>query len=142
MVGALLATALAATFAAAQDQPPSTATAPTEDAAHQMPAGPGTDMAQFCSRLREPVHYYPGHARDLHIEGSASLECALNADNRIQTCWVLSETPAHEEFGLAGLKVMCRALNAPPTVWARFHVDGDARPHIRAPANFRLNEQH
>ncbi|MBS0386358.1 MAG: energy transducer TonB [Proteobacteria bacterium] len=108
-----------------------------------MPAGAGTDMSQFCAHLRVPMRYYPGHARDLRIEGSTTLECALDANDRIQTCWIVSETPPHEEFGLAGLQVACRLLSVrAPAAWTPFHVDGDMRPHVRAPLDFRLNESH
>jgi TonB family protein len=142
LAATLLAVTLISVLAKGQDQPPapSTTSTPTQEVAHQVPAGTGTQMAQFCARLREPVRYYPEHARDLHIEGVATLECALDPAGHVQTCWIISETPPHEEFGLAGQRIMCRVINSPaPSSWSRFHVDGDTRPHIRAPLNFRLN---
>jgi len=142
-VATLLAAVLASTLAMAQDQAPAPTAVPalTQESAHQMPVGAGTDMAPFCARLGSQTHYYPNHARDRHIEGSATLECALNADSHIETCWIVSETSSNEEFGVAGLQIMCRVLNAPPSVWTRFGVDGDRRQHLRAPLNFHLNER-
>src|SRR6185312_104735 len=111
LVGALLATALVTTFASAQDQQP----APAAAIAHQMPAGPGVDMAALCAHvdLSGRSHFYPDHARDHHIEGQTMLECALDATNHIETCWLLSETPPNDNFGQAAMNLSCHVRQAP-----------------------------
>lgn len=67
------------------------------------------------------------------------LECALDSTNHIETCWLLSETPQNESFGQAAMYLACHVrLTAVRDPSRAFHVDGDARPHLQFPMNFRL----
>jgi len=99
-------------------------------------------MARLCASVDLHRHFYPAHARDHDIEGQAMLECALDSTNHIETCWLLSETPPNESFGQAAMYLACRvrptAVGDPSRA---FHVDGDARPHLQFPMNFRLAGQ-
>jgi len=136
VLAAVFAVATASALAVAQDQsPPSTEAAAT----HRMPAGPGVDMTQLCARVDMHGHYYPEHARDRNIEGQAILECALDSNNRIETCWQLSETPPDENFGRSAMYLACRVRPRSAQDMSRaFRVEGDARMHMQVPMNFRL----
>jgi hypothetical protein len=97
-------------------------------------------MARFCTHVNLDSRFYPAPAFERGIEGVAVLECALDGDNRPETCWLLSETPQGQNFGPAGLRLACmvRARHPMQDVSRAFRVDGDARPHLRMPTNFRL----
>jgi protein TonB len=55
----------------------------------------GDDMAQ----------YYPTRAMDLGKEGSVTIKCTVNAKGTLDSCSVLSETPADLGFGAASLRM-------------------------------------
>lgn len=133
---ATLAVAIGVSLARAQEQAATPADAPP---AHQMPTGPGVDMARLCAHVSSEANFYPDHAHDQHIEGYAMLECALDSGNRLETCWLLSEKPEGERFGPAALFSACHMRERPLERMPRdFHVDGDTRVHIEMPIYFRL----
>ena len=49
---------------------------------------------------------YPGQALHDHIGGRATVECLTTAKGPVETCKVISETPAGAGFGEAALKLI------------------------------------
>lgn len=53
----------------------------------------------------DPARYYPEKAQIAHVEGSATIDCAVNAASTLEDCRVVSETPEGWGFGVAALKM-------------------------------------
>jgi len=79
-----------------------------------------------------PQEDYPAPAQESEIEGSVGLACQIAADQGLDRCVVLSETPPGYEFGRAAAILMMRTRHAdmshnPAGSWvhitARFQLD-------------------
>lgn len=69
-----------------------------------------------------PGGVFPNKAQRLAVEyGEVELQCPVDAEGRIQSCWILRETPAGVGFGQAALAGAVEARLSPRTV------DGVAR---------------
>lgn len=67
--------------------------------------------------LRRPVGDFPEKAQRLGVEyGEVQLECPVDAEGRIASCWILSETPTGAGFGQAALEGAVQARLSPRTV--------------------------
>lgn len=65
----------------------------------------------------QPRSVYPNRAQRQGIEsGRVELRCPVSAEGRIQSCWILSETPADAGFGQAALAGVVQARLQPRTV--------------------------
>gem|GEM_PF-2196226 len=51
--------------------------------------------------MRMRIDYYPPKASKAHADGSAVIDCQVQADGTLSRCAVLEETPPDMEFGKA-----------------------------------------
>ncbi len=65
---------------------------------------------------------YPPRAQDNEIEGTVTIDCAVNATGRVTGCDILSESPAGYGFGLATVKAFIHYAHVDPA-----SVDGGLR---------------
>jgi len=65
----------------------------------------GNDLARF----------YPSRAASDGTEGSAVIECTVQANGRLANCSVVSETPSGAGFGRASLQLAPRFQMRPET---------------------------
>ena len=63
--------------------------------------------------------YYPVHAKDNEIEGSATVNCRVSAKGVLDRCLVVAESPDGEGFGAATLQVMRQYVWVKPDSVAR-----------------------
>jgi len=108
---------------------PSLAPNPGPDKAPAAPTPAGPPMVTNPRWLQTPhdlARYYPARALQAEVEGSATLDCAVDAGGRL-ACNVVSETPANWGFGQAAIRIsedyrMAPALRDGQAVAARYRM--------------------
>lgn len=80
------------------------------------------------------AQYYPARALDREVSGSATLSCLVTAAGALSACAVVEETPAHEGFGAAALK-LARYFVMSPRTEDGTPVDGGS---VRVPIKFAV----
>ncbi|MGN6208322.1 hypothetical protein [Asticcacaulis sp.] len=80
-------------------------------------------------KMRMRINYYPPKDSKAHVDGSAVINCQVQADGTLSRCAVLEETPPDMEFGkatailfLKNAKVKPEELNSqlPEGKWKKF----------------------
>jgi protein TonB len=61
------------------------------------------------------AHLYPLAAARAHVEGSASIRCLVTIEGYLNSCEVLTETPAGAGFGLATVQASALWRMSPAT---------------------------
>lgn len=69
------------------------------------------------------ARYYPDRAQRLEMEGRATIRCTVTAKGLLQSCVVVSESPADAGFGDAALK-LSRLFKMKPKTQDGAPVDG------------------
>jgi len=101
-------------------------------------AGPGTGTRSGPRNLREPRPgalrpYHPREALRRGVSGTAVVSCRIREDTTLDQCRVLSETPAGQGFGAAGIAVAVAEYRFRPAM-----VDGRPDPDLRAVITVRF----
>lgn len=104
-------------------------------------------MHELCNRrdVREAGRFYPPRAMELHISGSAVLDCAFDNEDKPSSCQIVEETQPLYHFGDASLRIMCRArltqlagANGASSDMIVYERNGETR--LRQTVRFRLAE--
>ena len=59
------------------------------------------------------ARFYPERARELGVEGAATIECSVSEGRRLQSCLILSETPIGQGLGRATVQMASRMQARP-----------------------------
>jgi TonB family protein len=79
----------------------------------------GLNVTDVDADGKNSYDYYPAHAKDNEIEGSATVNCRVTAKGKLERCLVVAEGPDGEGFGAATLLVMRRYVWVKPEAVAR-----------------------
>jgi hypothetical protein len=66
-----------------------------------IPANAVVYNREEAQKMRMRVGYYPPKASKAHADGSALVDCQVQADGTLSRCVVLKETPSDMDFGKA-----------------------------------------
>ncbi len=70
---------------------------------------------------------YPPRALEDEVEGTVTIDCAVDASGRVTGCDILSESPAGYGFGLATVKAFIRYAHVDPNSVDGGVIDGDRK---------------
>ena len=83
------------------------------------------------------ARYYPDRAQRMGVEGRATISCSVTAKGTLESCSVISEEPADQEFGSAAMR-MSKLCKMKPKSLDGAPVDGGT---VRIPLRFALPKE-
>lgn len=80
------------------------------------------------------ARYYPDRAMRMNVEGRATISCSVTAKGTLESCDIVSEDPADQDFGSAALR-MSKLFKMKPKTADGAPVEGGT---VRIPIRFAL----